>query len=45
MSVKKGMDKQVVVFPYNGFARMGNKGNLGVMEMFYIFLVAVLALR
>lgn len=25
MSIKKGMDKQVVVFPYNEFTRMGYK--------------------
>lgn len=45
VSIKNGMNKQVVVFPYNEFTSMGYKGNLGVIEIFYIFKVVVLAPR
>lgn len=44
-SLNKWMDKWVGVSSYSGFTRMGHKGNSGVMEMFYIFMVMVLALR
>lgn len=38
---QEGMNKQAVVFPYNGFTRMGHKGKFRVMEILYIFMVMV----
>lgn len=35
VSIRKGIDKQVVVFPYNGFTRMGHGGGLrNVLHLF-----------